>query len=270
MKELLNSRHEKPRDELLSLLKKTWEVTSAFKVSHNRFSELKNIVETQIYDEDGDFELATQLLGFFCFTDKLAIEFSLRLVRDDRVNPAHLIKAFNQMISMMGGEVSPVISHESYLGLLHSLLLKIGGSEGDSGQFWSLIALCTDIMLLYKFGDCETYLHDSFLGTKDIPSLFVLARVFFDHATTLVERHQILKKALTDPDVLKTASFWGLLATTSLSKDGRAAIEEIGSLKQLSTDLREATQSSAEGTINHDIVLFKLSLFSRLAAMKPI
>lgn len=121
--------------------------------------------------------------------------------------------------------MTSVISHESYLGLLHSLLLKIGGSEGDSNKFWSLIALCTDIMLLYKFGECETYLHDSFLGSKDIPSLFVLARVFFDHATTLVERHQILKNAIADPVVLQTASFWGLLATTSLSKDGRVAIE---------------------------------------------
>ena len=131
----------------------------------------------------------------------------------------------------MGGEPSSVISHESYLGLLHSLLLKIKDCEENLPLFWSLVALCTNMMLLYKFGECETYLLDSFLGTKEIASLFVLARVFFDHASTLVERHLILKKALAAPDLMHTSSFWGLLATISLSKAGKKAIEEIGSLE---------------------------------------
>jgi hypothetical protein len=99
----------------------------------------------------------------------------------------------------MSGEASSVISHESYLGLLHSLLLKMKDCEGNLPLYWSLVALCTNIMLLYKFGECDTYLLDSFNGTKDIASLFVLARVFFDHASTLVERHLILKKSLAAP-----------------------------------------------------------------------
>ena len=230
LKELLRNRNDKPREEVMKQLTKIWEITLIYKVA-NRFSILQNLVETQVYDEDSDFELATVLLRFFPFTDKQAIEFSLRLIRNEQVNLADLVTSLNQMLRLMSGEPSSVISHESYLGLLHSLLLKIKDCEGDSPLFWSLVALCTNIMLLYKFGECETYLHDSFMGTKDISSLFVYARVFFDHASTLVERQLILKNALTSPAVMQTSSFWGLLATISLSKDGKKAIEEIGSLE---------------------------------------
>ena len=65
-----------------------------FKVE-NKFSILQNFVETQVYDEDGDFELATMLLGFFPFTDRLAVEFSLRLIRNDQVNLADLVTSLN-------------------------------------------------------------------------------------------------------------------------------------------------------------------------------
>ena len=44
-------------------------------------------------------------------------------------------------------------------------------------------------MLLYKFSECKDYLLESFNGTKDVASLFVLSRVFYDHASTLIERH---------------------------------------------------------------------------------
>ena len=89
----------------------------------------------------------------------------------------------------MPSEVSSVISHDNYLALIHTLLEKVSQNQFNQDVFWSLLQLCTNILLLYKFGECETYLLDSFLATKDIASLFVLSRVFYDHASTLVERH---------------------------------------------------------------------------------
>ena len=58
--------------------------------------------------------------------------------------------------------------------------------------FWSLIELATNILILYKFGECETDLLESFAAIKDVSSLFVLAKVFYDHTVTLVERHLVL------------------------------------------------------------------------------
>ena len=55
-----------------------------------------------------------------------------------------------------------------------------------------------------------------------------------------------------------------MLATISLSKDGKKAIASIGTLEQLSNGLLHNEDT------NRDVYLFKLSLFSRLAAMKPI
>lgn len=72
---------------------------------------------------------------------------------------------------------------------------------------------------------------ESFLGTKDVASLFVLSRVFYDHAATLVERHQVLKASLKDSTTSSSPTFWGLMATISLSRDGKKAIKEIGSLE---------------------------------------
>ena len=97
--------------------------------------------------------------------------------------------------------------------------------------FWTLIELVTSILLLYKFGECATELLDSFKPKKDVSSLFVLARVFYDNAVTLVERHLVLRTSLSSPDTLQSPSFWGLLATISLSKDGKKAIEGIGNME---------------------------------------
>lgn len=160
---------------------------------------------------------------------------------------------------------SSVISHDNYVALVHTLLAKTSESQTDSNLFWSLVALTTDVLLLYKFGECETYLLDSFLATKDVCSLYVLARVFYDYASDLVERHQVLKSAINDSNVMHSPAFWGLLATISLSKAGKKAIEGIGSIEQLAYDLMDGDVSG-----QNDTYLFKLSLFSRLAAMKPI
>ena len=92
----------------------------------------------------------------------------------------------------------------------------------------------------------------------------MLSRVFYDHAVTLIERHQVLRNSINNLEIVESPVFWGLLATISLSKDGKKAIEGIGSVEQLSVDLSENDSAS------EDVYLFKLSLFSRLAALKHI
>ena len=44
-----------------------------------------------IFDEDQDIELATALVGHFVFTDRLAVEFLLRILRADNVNLPSLL-----------------------------------------------------------------------------------------------------------------------------------------------------------------------------------
>ena len=51
-----------------------------------RFPEVKKTIEEEIYDQDGDIELSVALLGLFSFTDRPAVEFSLRLLRNDSIN----------------------------------------------------------------------------------------------------------------------------------------------------------------------------------------
>lgn len=91
---------------------------------------------------------------------------------------------------------SAVISHVSYLGLVQTLLEKVEAHENDSHLLWKLVQLTTNILLIYKFSDCKDYLIESFNATKDVASLFVLSRVFYDHASTLIERHQVLKNCV--------------------------------------------------------------------------
>lgn len=95
----------------------------------------------------------------------------------------------------MDGE-SSVISHVSYLALVQTLLEKVNASQDDSGLFWAYIEVTTSILLLYKFSECQDYLLESFNATNDVASLFVLSRVFYDHASTLVERHRVLKNCV--------------------------------------------------------------------------
>ena len=82
-----------------------------------------------------------------------------------------------------------MISHKSYITLVHSLL----GYVNCGDQFWDLVSLITHILLIYKFSECSEHLLESFNATKDISHLFVISRVYFDQTATLVERHQILK-----------------------------------------------------------------------------
>ena len=190
-------------------------------------------------DQDQDYELASILLGHFAFTDREAILFGLRLLRFDSPDLPLLVTSLKSMLKIMESP-SSVISHDNYLALVHTLLTKISENQTNSNLFWSLMTLTTDVLLLYKFGECETYLLDSFLATNDVCSLYVLARVFYDYASDLVERHQVLKKALNDDSVMQSPAFWGLLATISLSKAGKKAIEGIGSVEQLAYELMDA------------------------------
>ena len=105
-------------------------------------------------------------------------------------------------MQQMSGESSSVISHSFYIALVHTLLQKVKDHQNDLQLFWSLIELTTNILLLYKFGECETELLESFNATKDVSYLFVLARVFYDHAVTLVERHLVLRTALNSPETI--------------------------------------------------------------------
>ena len=82
-------------------------------------------------------------------------------------------------------EDKSVISHKTYIDLVHLLLSKV--SEGF--MFWSLVALITRILLIYKFSECSEYLLDSLNATKEVGSLFVVSRVYFDYVATQVERH---------------------------------------------------------------------------------
>jgi len=134
------------------------------------------------------------------------------------------------MLRQMEGE-SSVISHMSYLGLVQCLMEKIAANQRNSALFWSLVNLMTSILLLYKFSECAQYLMDAFMGTRDVASLFVLSRVFYDHASTLVERHDVLKVCIQSGAHLEEPVFWGLLATISLSAEGKKAIKGIGSSK---------------------------------------
>ena len=106
-----------------------------------------------------------------------------------------------------------VISHQSYIKLVHSLLSRV--ESGD--QFWELVSLITRILLIYKFSECSEYLLESFNALSDVSALFVVSRVFFDQVATLVERHQILKNLNLQDKGQNQVAVWGLLATISLS-----------------------------------------------------
>lgn len=82
LKELLRNRASKERAELLRQLDIMFQVSVQFQ-KPVRFSFLASLIETEIFDEDQDYELATQLLAHFSFTDKQAIEFGLRVLRHD-------------------------------------------------------------------------------------------------------------------------------------------------------------------------------------------
>ena len=88
-------------------------------------------------------------------------------------------------LSARSEENKSVISHKSYIILVHSLLGHVNKGE----QFWDLVSIITRILLIYKFSECSDYLLESFKATKDIGPLFVISRVFFDQVATLVERH---------------------------------------------------------------------------------
>ena len=64
------------------------------------------------------------------------------------------------------------------------------------------------------------------------------------------------------------------MATISLSRDGKKAIKEIGSLEQLCADLIKVGSQEQDTTTpddsNDDVILYKLSLFSRLCAMTSV
>ena len=87
--------------------------------------------------------------------------------------------------------VSSVLTHGVYLALVHTLLQKLSESQAAPNHlFWQLLDLTSNILLLYKFNsECETDLLESFGGSRDIASLFVLSRVFYDHAMTLITRN---------------------------------------------------------------------------------
>ena len=95
---------------------------------------------------------------------------------------------------------------------------------------------------------------------KDVSSLFVVSRVFFDHVATLVERHQILKNLNQAATAPNQTALWGLLATISLSPQGKQQVEAFGSVDQLCKDLAQKSTP--------DAYLYKLSLFSRLMSTK--
>ena len=88
-------------------------------------------------------------------------------------------------------------------------------------MFWSLVALITRILLIYKFSECSDYLLESFNSIKDVGPLFVVSRVYFDYVATQVERHQILKNLDKNASGVSQIVQWGLLATISLSKTGK-------------------------------------------------
>ena len=83
------------------------------------------------------------------------------------------------------------MTHGAYLALVHTLLQKLSESQtAPNHLFWKLLDLTTNILLLYKFNsECETDLIESFGASKDVASLFVLSRVFYDHAMTLITRN---------------------------------------------------------------------------------
>jgi len=85
LKELLTKRTENPRHDLFEQLKKMTDVSLAFK-RPNRFSEVKSLVEGEIYEAERDLELSTVLLGLFAFTDRQAIEFTLTLLRNQQTD----------------------------------------------------------------------------------------------------------------------------------------------------------------------------------------
>ena len=130
-------------------------------------------------------------------------------------------------------EDTSVISHKAYISLVHLLLSKV--SDGE--MFWNLIAFITRVLLIYKFSDCSDYFLESLNATKDVGALFVVSRVYFDHIATLVERHQVLENLDNNATGIQQVVQWGLMATISLNKSGKAKVEEIGSLEELCKDL---------------------------------
>ena len=130
-----------------------------------------------------------------------------------------LIDVIQKMLKLSSRqeEKKSVISHKSYITLVHSLLARVGAGD----QFWELVSLITRILLVYKFSECSEFLLESFNATKDVSSLFVISRVFFDQAATLVERHQILKSLKVTEESQNQVATWGLLATISLSPAGK-------------------------------------------------
>ena len=134
------------------------------------------------------------------------------------------------------------------------------GKVNGGNQFWELVSLITRILLIYKFSECSDYLLESFNGVKDVSSLFVVSRVFFDHVATLVERQSILKNLNREANAPNQIALWGLLATISLSPQGKQQVEAFGSVDQLCKDLAQKSTP--------DAYLYKLSLFSRLTSTK--
>ena len=280
--ELLEKRKERARPQIFEHLNLMWTIG----VVHSQtmqFSKVKDIVVDQVYRQDKDLELIYATVSLFSFYDRDAIEFVQTLLNEmpeaPKVDPARttpitnplgltiqthenhllsLIDVIQKMLKISARQEGKqsVISHKSYITLVHSLLARV--SAGD--QFWELVSLITRILLVYKFSECSEYLLESFNATKDVSSLYVISRVFFDQAATLVERHQILKSLQVTDESQNQVAIWGLLATISLSPAGKKQVEEFGSVEQLCRDLDQKGQADAH--------LYKLSLISRLTSTK--
>lgn len=63
-----------------------------------RFAEVKEIIEGEIYDQEGDLEVSTALLGLFAFTDRAGIEFALRILRNEQADLSTVLDSIFQML----------------------------------------------------------------------------------------------------------------------------------------------------------------------------
>ena len=123
--ELLRKRASLERNDLRSQAEKINQITLPFKQPCS-FVKMAAVVENEIFDAEGDIELATDLLAHFSFLDRPAIEFALRLLFHERLDFVAMVQSLKTMLKHMSGEPSSVISHQAYLALLHTLLKRVG------------------------------------------------------------------------------------------------------------------------------------------------